>query len=257
MANTKKNAPRYNPKAQDRKRNLIVQLGLTSIVVVFAVALVLYIVMSKGSTAASHNGDIRAVRIASDSLITQDGTDEPKAVLSIYEDFQCPHCRVFEETFGPTIASLVDSGVVAADYYMVAILNTSANRNYSTRSANAAYCVADESEEAVMRFRAALFAQQPLEGSADAPDDASLIETARQAGVVGAVPGCVNEGTYDDMVQGLAAASQVRATPTIRLNGERINPATPQDLVDEVKAVVGDVPGLQIPTSPVAATTKS
>ena len=45
MANNKKSTPRYDLKAQDRKRNLAIQLGLTAVVVIFAVALVLYIVM--------------------------------------------------------------------------------------------------------------------------------------------------------------------------------------------------------------------
>jgi multisubunit Na+/H+ antiporter MnhC subunit len=45
VANNKKSTPRYDLKAQDRKRNLAIQLGLTAIVVIFAVALVLYIVM--------------------------------------------------------------------------------------------------------------------------------------------------------------------------------------------------------------------
>ena len=80
------------------------------------------------------------MRIASSSLIKKEGTDEPKAVLAIYEDFQCPHCRDFEKTFGPTVAKMVDSGAVAVDYYMVAILNRS-NAGYSSRAANAAYCV--------------------------------------------------------------------------------------------------------------------
>ena len=40
----KKNA-RYDLKAADRKRNLFVQIGLTSIVVLFAAALILYILM--------------------------------------------------------------------------------------------------------------------------------------------------------------------------------------------------------------------
>ncbi len=38
MANNKKSTPRYDLKAQDRKRNLAIQLGLTAVVVIFAVA---------------------------------------------------------------------------------------------------------------------------------------------------------------------------------------------------------------------------
>ena len=243
MANNKKSTPRYDLKAQDRKRNLAIQLGLTAIVVVFAVALVLYIVM--GHDKKTGSGEAQAVRITSNSLIKKDGSDEPKAVLAMYEDFQCPHCRDFEKAFGPTISKLIDSGAVAADYYMVSILNSRLNDNYSTRAANAAYCVADESKEAFTRFHSALFAMQPEEGAGGAPDNAKLIETARQAGAAGSVPGCVNSGKYNKMVDGLAAAAKITATPTIKLNGEEISPATPDDLIAKVTAVVGNVPGLQ------------
>ena len=247
MATNKKTAPRYDLKAQDRKRNLMIQLGLTAIVVIFAVALVLYIVMGQDKKAA---GDAQAVRISSAQLIKKDGTDEPKAVLSLYEDFQCPHCRDFEKAYGPTITKLIDSGAVAVDYNMVAILNSSATKNYSTRAANAAYCVADENKEAFVRFHSALFAQQPEEGSGIAPDNNSLIETARQAGAAGSVPQCINSGKHSDMVEGLAAASKITATPTVRLNGEDISPASPEDLINKVKAIVGNVPGLNPAPTP-------
>ena len=242
MANNKKSTPRYDLKAQDRKRNLAIQLGLTAIVVIFAVALVLYIVMGHDKKAGS--GEAQAVRITSNSLIKKDGSDQPKAVLSMYEDFQCPHCRDFEKAFGPTISKLIDSGAVAADYYMVSILNSRANDNYSTRAANAAYCVADESKEAFTRFHSALFAMQPEEGAGGAPDNAKLIETARQAGAGGSVPGCINSGKNNKMVDGLAAAAKITATPTIKLNGEDISPATPDDLIAKVTAVVGPVAAL-------------
>jgi protein-disulfide isomerase len=250
VATNKKSPPRYDLKAHDRKRNLAIQLGLTAIVVIFAVALVLYIVMAHDKKTSSDNA--QAVRITSNSLIKKDGTDEPKAVLALYEDFQCPHCRDFEKTFGPTITKLTDSGAIATDYYMVSILNSSANRNYSTRAANAAYCVADESKDAFLRFHGALFAQQPEEGSGSAPENSQLIETARQAGAAGKVPDCINKGKYSDMVEGLAAAAKITATPTIRLNGQDISPATPDELIAKVKAIVGNVPGLTPAPAPPA-----
>jgi len=240
VASNKKSSPRYDLKAQDRKRDLIIRLGLTAVVVLFAVGLVLYIVMGNKSSSV---GDVQAVRIASDTLIKKDGTDEPKAVLSIYEDFQCPHCRDFAKTFGPALAKISESGAAAVDYYMVAILNK-ANGGYSARAANAAYCVADEDKEAFLRFHSALFAQQPMEGSGTGPDNARLIETARQAGVVGGVPDCINKGRYEKMAKGLAAASKITATPTIRLNGQDISPATPDELLAKVRAIVGPLPAL-------------
>ena len=132
MATNKKSAPRYDLNAQNRKRDLAVRLGLTALVVAFAVGLVLYIVM--GSDKKSAN-EAQAVRVASETVIKKQGTEEPKAVIAIYEDFQCPHCRDFEKTFGPTLNKISDSGAAAVDYYMVGILNKT-NKGYSARASS-------------------------------------------------------------------------------------------------------------------------
>jgi protein-disulfide isomerase len=242
VATKPKRPAKYDLKAGERKRNLAVQIGLTAVVVVFAVALVLYIVMSSDK---KEGGEVQAVRVASSEVITNDGSSDPKAVISLYEDFQCPHCRTFEQTMGPMLNKLVDSGAVALDYHMVAILDTPTNNNYSTRSANAAYCVAEEDtspmKDAFRRFHGALFAQQPAEGS-PAPDNAALTETARQAGVTGGVAECIDKGNFDEMVDGLAAAAGINSTPSVRINGEDYQYSTPEDLVAKVEEIVGDVP---------------
>ena len=135
---------------------------------------------------------------------------------------------------------------MAADYHLVGILDRAGN-GYSSRAGAAAYCVADESIEAFRRFHSALYTNelQPRENSGVYPDNARLIELARQAGAAGGVADCINSGRYVEMVQGLAAATNINATPTVRINGEDYNPTTPQALVDKVKEIVGDVPGLQ------------
>ncbi len=243
MATKPKKTPRYDLKAADRKRNLFVQIGLTAVVVVFAVALVVYIVMSAEDKPAS--GEATAVRVAADNVVTQKGSSEPKAVLSLYEDFLCPACGNFERQFGPTINKLIDTGAVAADYYMVSILDAQGD-GYSSRAGNAAYCVADESKDAFRRFHAALYTEdiQPAEGGGTYPGDEQLIELARQAGAGGTVPDCIKDGRYLDMVKGMAAATEIRATPTVRINGADYDPSTPDALVAKVEEIVGDVPGL-------------
>ena len=239
MAKPKKNA-RYDLKAADRRRNLFIQIGLTAIVVLLGAGLVLYIVTSSKKPA---EGEAKSIRVTSSNVITKEGTDEPKAVLSLYEDFLCPACGNFEKQFGPTVNKLIDTGAVAADYYMVSILDRQGD-GYSTRASNAAYCVADESTDAFRRFHAALYAQQPEEGVGPFPDNARLIEVARQAGAGGGVPDCINKGSYVEMAQGLAKATGVQSTPTIRINGQDYNPTTPDELVAKIKEIVGDVPGL-------------
>ncbi|AQA05996.1 hypothetical protein BVC93_30595 [Mycobacterium sp. MS1601] len=253
MATKPKKPAKYDLKAGERKRNLAIQIGLTAVVVVFAVALVLYIVMSSDKQSG---GQVQAVRVAAADVMTNEGTSDPKAVISLYEDFQCPHCRSFEQAMGPTLKKLVDSGAVAIDYHMVAILDTPTNKNYSTRSANAAYCVANEDttpmKDSFRRFHGALFAQQPQEGS-PAPDNASLIETARQAGVAGEVAECIDKGNYNDMVDGLAAAAGINSTPSVRINGEDYQYSTPEALIAKVEEIVGDVPSLDAAPAPAAS----
>ena len=258
MATKPKKNARYDLKAADRRRNLFIQIGLTAIVVLLGVGLVLYIVMGADKKPAS--GEAKSIRVSTEKVITKEGTTDPKAVVSLYEDFLCPHCRDFEQKFGPTLNQLIDSGAIAADYYMVAILDSPSTGNYSSRSGGAAYCVADENNEAFRRFHAALYAQQPGEAGGSFPDDARLIEVARQAGAAGTVPDCINKGKYLPMVEGLASATGIQSTPTIKINGEEfdISSKTPEDLMNQVKSIVGDVPGMMTrpaapnPTPPVA-----
>jgi protein-disulfide isomerase len=246
VATKPKKTARYDLKAADRKRNLMIQIGLTAVVVVFAVALVLYIVMSADKKPAS--GEAKSIRVTSSNLITNEGSTEPKAVLSLYEDFLCPACGNFERAFGPTISKLIDTGAVAADYHMVSILDAQGD-GYSSRAGAAAYCVADESIDAFRRFHTALYTKelQPQEGGGVYPDNARLIELARQAGAAGSVPDCINKGTYVELVQGMAAATNIRSTPTVRINGEDYEYSTPDALVAQIKEIVGDVPGLNTP----------
>jgi len=241
VATKPKKQASYDLKAADRRRNMAIQIGLTAIVVIFAVVLVGYIVLSNDKKPAS--GETKAVRVESSKIIKKDGSDDPKVVLSMYEDFLCPHCGLFEQQFGPTVRKLIDTGAIAADYYMVSILDRQGN-GYSSRAANAAYCVADESTDAFQRFHDALFQQQPQEGAGVYPDNARLIELARQAGAAGGIPDCINKGRYTEMTQGLAAAAGIQATPTIKINGEDYQVSTPDALVAKVKESVGDVPGL-------------
>ena len=184
MSAKSKRPASYDLNAAGRRRDLLVRIGLTSIVVLFAVALVGYIVISHNKKTS---GAVQAIRVTSSKLVTKDGSHDPKAVVSFYEDFLCPACGNFERGFGPTVSKLIDSGAIAADYYMVGLLSRAQNDEYSSRAGNAAYCVADESIDAFRRFHTALYSKdiQPSETGTTFPDNAKLIELAREAGVAG------------------------------------------------------------------------
>ncbi|BBY21656.1 DsbA family protein [Mycobacterium stomatepiae] len=255
MADKSKRPPRFDLKASDGKSGRLIQIGGTAFIIVFAVALVFYIVTSHHDKKGGVGGQGDTVRVTSSKLVTQPGTTNPKAVVTFYEDFLCPACGNFERTFGPTVSKLIDAGAIAADYSMVAILDSSKSQNYSSRAGSAALCVADENMDAFRRFHAALFSKgvQPDERGPDFPDNAKLIELAREAGVVGKVPDCINSGKYLTKVTGEASAAGITATPTIKINGENYDPSTPDALVAKIKTIVGDVPGIDTAVAPAAS----
>jgi protein-disulfide isomerase len=254
VADTPKRPPRFDLKSADRRSGRWFQIGGTAVIVLFAVVLVVYIVNSHhkkpGATGA---GD--TVRVTSSKLVTQPGTNNPKAVVAFYEDFLCPACGNFERTFGPTVSKLIDIGAIAADYSMVAILDSPRNQDYSSRAGAAAICVADESLDAFRRFHSALYSKgiQPDERGTSFPDNAKLIELAREAGVVGKVPDCINSGKYVSEVAAEAGAAGITGTPTIKINGADYQPSTPDALVAKIKEIVGDVPGIDTAATPAAS----
>lgn len=253
MADKPKRPPRFDVKSANGRSGRLFQIGGTAFVVLLLVGIVLFIVNThhkKGG--ATGEGD--TIRVASSKLVTQPGSNNPKAVVTIYEDFLCPACANFERNFGPTVSKLIDVGAIAADYSMVAILDSNKNQNYSSRAGAAALCVADENMDAFRRFHTALYSPsiQPDERGPNFPDNARLIELAREAGVVGKVPDCVNSGKYVSRVAGEAEAAKIHATPTIKINGEDYEPTTPDALVGKIKSIVGDVPGIDGPVSPAA-----
>ncbi|MGH3560419.1 MAG: DsbA family protein [Mycobacterium sp.] len=253
MASKPKRPTGYGLKAADHTRSRAIQIGLVAIVVLFAAGLIGYIVISNENKKDKKDaGNPEAVRVTSSELITRDGTSDPKAVVSFYEDFLCPACGNLERAFGPTVSKLIDGGAIAADYHMVAILDRPQNDDYSSRAGAAAYCVADESIDAFRRFHTALFTPQlqPAETGPNFPDNNRLIELAREAGAAGSIPNCINSGKYIEMVDGMAKATDVHATPTMRINGEDYRPSTPEALVSRIKEIVGDVPGLDSAASP-------
>ncbi|TVS85815.1 DsbA family protein [Mycobacterium helveticum] len=254
MADNSKRPPRFDMSSSGGKSGRLVQIGGTAFVVIFAVVLVAYIVTSHHKK-DGNTGSGDTVRVTSSKLVTQPGTSNPKATVSFYEDFLCPACGNFERTFGPTVSKLIDIGAIEADYSMVSILDSPRNQDYPSRAGAAALCVADESISAFRRFHAALFSTdiQPSERGTSFPDNAKLIEIARESGVVGKVPDCINSGKYLSKVTGEAAAAHINATPTIKINGSDYDPSTPDALVAKIKTIVGDVPGIDTAVTPAAS----
>ena len=66
------------------------------------------------------------------------------------------------------------------------------------------------------------------------------------------MPGLHQQGQVPPEVTGEAAAANITATPTIKINGDNYDQSTPDALVAKIKSIVGDVPGIDTPAAPAA-----
>ncbi|MDL5352298.1 DsbA family protein [Microbacterium sp. zg-YB36] len=155
------------------------------------------------------------------AIVVGDGADE----VELWMDFYCPHCQDFEDAYGPTISELVDSNAITLRVQPVALasLNAASGTEFSARSANAMYCVAETSGQAAYEFMTAVFATHP---TGQGLTDDELAQFAADAGAPDAAE-CIADETYADFVlsqaQELPESPEGSAgTPTLLVNGEYV-----------------------------------
>ena len=140
----------------------------------------------------------------------------------LYVDFICPVCKNFEAQYNETLTKLRDEGKITVEYRPLGFLDSRSTTNYSSRAANAAACVVNESPEKYSDFVNALFDKQPAEGGAGLSDD----ELKKMATEVGAksIDSCVDQKTYRPSVKYAtqeASAIGVSGTPTVMVDGKQ------------------------------------
>lgn len=162
--------------------------------------------------------------------------------LTVYFDYMCPYCGDFEEINGDDMEAMLEEGDVTISYHPVSILDRlAAGSSFSTRAVNATAIVADQSPEHFTDFVAAMFDEQPEEGTSGL-SDAEIAEIAQSVGVPAEVTDTFTDtvtGTFDTQdetgVEGtwrtfapwtIAATNQAGndipklSTPTVLINGE-------------------------------------
>ena len=139
----------------------------------------------------------------------------------LYVDFICPVCKNFEAQYNEQLTALRNEGKITVEYRALGFLDNRSTTNYSSRAANAAACVVNQSPEKYAEFVDALFANQPAEGGAGLSDD-KLKSMASDMGVN--IDSCVNDKTYRPYVKFTtkeAAAIGVTGTPTVFVDGKQ------------------------------------
>lgn len=225
----------------DRKQRNLITVAIV-VVVVALIAVGAWAVSSAGDdepvgplvtpahTTSSFGVDYSAVDAGGTA-----GSDPVRVVL--YEDFQCPACRSFEEQNGAYLDDLVKKGEITIEYRIFAFLDSKSSTDYSTRSASAAMAVLDKDGVAAFKkFHDVLYANQPAEGGAGL-DDETLIDLAKEAGVTG-IGKDVKDRTFEPWVRKAVKAGEadgISSTPAIVIDGKQVA-ATPADIAAAIAA---------------------
>jgi protein-disulfide isomerase len=239
-----------------RRARWILQ-GSISVAVLVVVGIVLAVVLSSGGGSASQSSSAAGpLNMLSDGVVltgsggtvtavttpalqpkaqpvaTDNSASSAKSHIVVYLDYECPYCDQFETANSAQMKSWVEAGTATLEIHPISILdNSSAGTNYSTRSANAAACVANFDPNSFLDVNAALFANQPAEGAVGLTD-AQITSILSKAGVTGTkVSSCIAKQTFSKWVAAETAralagplpdsnVSKVTGTPTVIVNGK-------------------------------------
>jgi protein-disulfide isomerase len=232
-----------------RRRNRILASIGGLIIAGLAVAIVVSLVNAAGRDGATAGAAPQASSVAPGVATPKGALALGKATapvrLEIYVDYMCPYCGRFERANAGELERMVAGGTVRLELYPLSFLDRMSNgTRYSTRAANAVATVADRAPDKLQAFSAALFADQPAEGTAGL-SDAEIAKLATGAGVPSDVVARFTERTFEPWVVASTNAvfkTGVTGTPTVKINGVRFEGDlyTAGPLTSAVAAAQGD-----------------
>ena len=201
-------------------------IGITAAVVAVLIALV-GVVVWLNNKATDPGAAPQSAIINSETGAVTTGTG--KDTVAVFLDFQCPVCKSFEDQFGSDLQALAKENKITLAYHPIAILDRfSQGTNYSSRAAAAAYSVAQENPDKFLDYLNILFANQPAENTAGLTDQ-QLIDYAKQVGADKA-EATIKAGTFFKFPTAQATAHKISGTPTIEINGDRLDLTKQTDL---------------------------
>lgn len=155
--------------------------------------------------------------------------------IDVWEDPQCPVCKLFADANGQYLDSLVREKKANVRYHVLSFLG-----DESVRAANASFCAADEGQ--FLDFHKAIYTiQSPVENSGFWSNE-TLVNIGKKIGITSTkFEDCVTKGSKVDLVQANYDSMSkfgVQGTPTVFINGKKWERTQNSFVLDEFKAAV-------------------
>lgn len=234
-ASTRREQLRLQQEAAAKRARTTRIIGvLAGVLAVAIIALVAVLVVQQNNdkdaaAAANKAAQISAPNLNADKtgiLINPADADAAKVpTLVVYQDYQCPICKQYEEFYGTPLRALATSGKLIIDNRTMTFMDTNLKNTASTRAAVGATC-ADVSGK-YEAYHDAVFANQSTEevvGSEGYSDQLLRVDIPTEIGITGAdltsFQACYDQQATLDLVNSIyeaAGRAGVNSTPTYKV----------------------------------------
>jgi protein-disulfide isomerase len=160
--------------------------------------------------------------------------------IDIFEDFQCPVCKLFEAPIGGYLNSLVKEKKAQVTYHPLSFLGNGTKDDESIAASNAAYCAVDEAK--FLDFHKALYDVQSQVENSGFLSTENLLTIGKKIGITSkSFTDCVTKKSKLVSVVAATESMQrygVNGTPTTLINGKLWERKSPGFDLNEFKAAV-------------------
>ncbi|WP_232547564.1 DsbA family protein [Propioniciclava soli] len=211
---------------RQKKTNRIIGLSAAAVALVLVGVLIFVLVQNMSGNRVGQ----MAPEGSADSIVlnsTPAPADAP--TVTVYLDYQCPNCRVFEETYGDTLLTEANAGTWTLENKTMTFMDNNLQNTASTRAAVGAACSAVVAPETYPQYSMTVYGNQEAQevrGSEGYSDTLLRDTIPAQVGITGDAltqfQACYDNDATSEFVTNVersAYSDNVTGTPTIAVNG--------------------------------------
>ena len=226
-------------KSADNTTRWIV-VAMVALVVVTGIVFSLFGQTDKTAASLSGLDGVKLKPAVTSTIDTANGSaisfdNGAATTIDVWEDSQCPVCKLFEDANGEYIESLIREKKANVRYHVLSFLG-----DESVRAANASFCAADEGQ--FLDFQKAIYAVQSSVENSGFWSNETLVQIGKKIGITSTkFEDCVTKGSKVDLVQANSDSMSkfgVQGTPTVFINGKKWERTQNGFELEEFKAAV-------------------